>query len=195
MRTKLGALAGALTLVLSGCASSHHVRTMLAPEADVAALQAFRLLPIPNPRDRAEPGAPSRPTIDTAITSRLVRETISQTLRSRGYIIDEDAPDFLVAVYASRDAEFDVTAWGYAYPQWPDWDALPRYREQREHYAAGTVVIDIIAANGKQLLWRGSGSATMTVNPVHDTEQLRQVAKAIVERVPRARVPVVASGR
>lgn len=191
MRSALGVFVGALTLVLSGCASSHHVRTMVAPEADVAALQAFHLLPAPQPQlglDR--PGS-----LDTSVTNQAVREMISQTLRTRGYILDDEQPDFFVAVYASRDWEFEVTAWGYGYPHWPQWDALPRYREQREHYAGGTVVVDLIAAKTKQLLWRGTGSASMTTNPVHDADMLRTVAKAIVERVPRARTPVVAAGQ
>lgn len=189
MRTALGVFTGALSLVLSGCASSHQVRTTFAPEADVAALQAFNLLATP----RGQPDIERAAAYDTSLTNHILRETVSTTFRTRGYIIDTEQPDFLVAVYANREEEFEVTAWGYGYPHWPQWDALPRYREQREHYTAGTVVIDIIAAKGKQLLWRGSASATMTRNPVHDTEQLRKIAKAIVERVPRARVPVVAA--
>ena len=196
---RLAAFGGTLALALSalGCAGSYHVRTITAPDANVAGFQTFRVLPVPPPRDeRARAGAYD-PMVNNSIANRALRERIAQAFHARGYALDERAPDFAVAVYASARERLDVTAWDYGYPYWPRWGRGARVplRERVTEYVEGTVVVDVVRAGTRELLWRGSGSTTLSEDPTRDVAELRRVAAAVVKKFPKATPRAVAAGR
>ena len=193
------ALGGMLALAAAGCAGSYRVRTITAPEAGLAGLATFHVLPAPPPRDgraRASTGAYD-PMVSNSIANRALRERITQAFQARGYALDERAPDFAVAVYASARERLDVTAWDYGYPYWPRWGWGGRVplRERVTEYTEGTVVVDVVRAATRELLWRGTGSTTLSEDPTRDVAELQRVAEAVVKKFPAARPRTVAGRR
>ena len=198
MRAALSAaLGGVLALAAVGCAGSYNVRTITAPEAGVASLHAFHVLPAPPPRDGRDRAGAYDPMVNNSIANRALRATITQAFQGRGYALDERGPDFAVAVYASARERLDVTMWDYGYPYWPrwGWGARVPMRERVTEYVEGTVVVDVVRAGTRELLWRGSGSTQLSEDPTRDVAELQRVAEAIVKKFPKAAPRAVAAGR
>lgn len=194
MRVSL--MTGAAVLALAGAVGCGrlHVDTLVAPDAGLTGLSTFRLLSVPWPRDgRVRTGAYD-PMVNNSITNRALRETISKGFTDRGYAVNEQAPDFEIAVYATAREKLDVTAWDYGYPFWPrrGW-----YGPQRmvTEYTEGTVIVDVVRPRDRELLWRGSASARLTDNPADDVKALQKVAAAIVKKFPKAAARAVAAIR
>jgi uncharacterized protein DUF4136 len=195
MRPTPFAVAVAAFLV-AGCAAGLHVKTLAAPDAGVATLSTFRVLPVPPPRHGRPLTEAYDPMVNNSITNRALRETVTQGFSNRGYVVNERAPDFAVAVYASAYEKLDVTAWNYGYSFWPrsrwNWNVRQLTTEDTE-YPVGTVIIDVIRASDRELLWRGSATARMWEDPPTDVKELQKVAAAIVKKFPVAQGTRVAT--
>ena len=188
-------LGGALTALTVGCAGSLHVRTIEAPDAPFASLHTFRVLPTPPPRDGHARTSAYDPMVDNSIANRALRQTITRAFTDRGYASVGTNPDFVVAVYASAHEKLDVTTWDYGYPYWPrgPWGRRGRVVDQVTTYTEGTVVVDVLYPRTRELMWRGTASATLSEDPVQDLRALQVVAEAVVRKFPHARpTPVVA---
>ncbi|GAB4054385.1 DUF4136 domain-containing protein [Spirosoma litoris] len=75
--------------------------------------------------------------------------------------------------------------WGYRGwgPSWWGWNSWgPMYTQEK--YEAGTVVVDMVDARTKQLIWRGSVQNAIS-NPAHIKNQLAKEIQRIVERFPQ----------
>ncbi len=183
-RTMTLLAAGALALSAVACAPTYEVRTMAAPGTRLSELHTFRVLPVPRPRDGRAAGGAYDPMVDNSIANRALREAITTAFQDRGYVVDERTPDFAVAVYASAHERLDVTEWDYGYPYWPWRRGYGRAGDRVSTYTEGTVVVDVVDGRSRELLWRGTGSARLSEDPVADTKELQKVARAIVMKVP-----------
>jgi hypothetical protein len=172
-----------------------HVQTIAAPDFSVAGAATFRLLPVPRPRDGEVRRGAYDPMVNNSIANRALRTTITSAFIGRGYVANEHAPDFEVAVYAAAHERMNVTAWDYGYPFWPRsrW-AWPTHRVVTE-YTEGTVIVDVVSARDRELLWRGSASARLSDDPSRDVKALQKVAAGLVEKFPRAVKPSVVTRR
>ena len=187
------AVAGLMLLASVGCAPSYNVRTMAAPKVTLTEFHTFRLLPTPLPRDGRIPSGGDDPMVSNSITNRALRASVTSAFVSRGYTTADWMPDFAVAVYASAYEKLDLTQWQYGYPAWPYswWMRMPQ--QPMTQYQEGTVVVDVINPQTLDLIWRGSATATLGVDPNENTKELQKAAVAIVEKFPRAKPgPVVA---
>lgn len=182
-------LGGALAITAGACASTLHVDTLAAPNAGLSAFTTFRVLRVPPPRDGRLRTDSYDPMVNNSIANRALRETITQTLTTRGYTVNELAPDFEVAVYATSHEKLDVTKWDYGYPFWPrsrwNWDSR-QYMVEHTEYTEGTVIIDVIRPRDRDLLWRGSASARMWGDAPADVRELQKVAAGIMKKYPSA---------
>jgi len=183
-----------LALGAAACGSSIEVRTMAAPDVSFAALQSFRMLPGPARRDGRPVTGADDPMVNNSIANRAIREQITKTFQARGYALDERDPDFLVAFYATAREKLDVTKWDYGYPFIPRrWPWYPRPMPTVTQYTEGSVIIDVLAASNRELLWRGEGKAELSDDPAENVKQLVKAAEAIVAKFPAATKRVVAT--
>lgn len=191
------ALRAALVVAALGCAASYQVRTLVAPDARLDRLHTFRVLPVPTPRGGRNHADAYDPMVNNSIANRALRSAVTDAFLARGYDADSAAPDFVVAVYASAQETLDVTAWDYGYPYWPrgGWGPRVQPRERITVYTEGTVIVDVVRPDTRELLWRASGAATLTKEPAQDVAALRRVAEAVVKRFPRATPRAIAAGR
>lgn len=183
-----------LVMALAGCGGrgSLEVRTMEAPDAGLSRFRAFRMLPGPTRRDGRPTTGTDDPMIRNSIANRAIREEIVKAFQDRGYWLDEVNAEFAVAFYATAHAKLDVSVWDYGYPFDPRWlrDALPA--QTVTQYAQGSVVIDVVKADTRVLLWRGEGKAELSPDPAENVRQLANAASAIVAKFPETRRTVAA---
>jgi hypothetical protein len=166
---------------------------MAAPDASLATLHTFRMLPGPVRRDGRPATGADDPMIDNSIANRAIREQIVKALQGRGYVRDEVNPDCAIAFYATARERLDVTVWDYGYPFMPGWPRYPRPTQTVTQYTEGSVIIDVVKAGTRELLWRGEGKAELSEDPAENVKQLVEAAVAIVAKFPQAMSRVVAA--
>lgn len=177
------------------CGPAIQLRTAVSPEANLTALRTFRMLPAP----RVRPGVGRLPAHDpmlvSSATNVALRRALVQTFESRGYVMNDSTPDFVVAYYASAQETLDVLCWDYGYPWRPRWWRGWGSGHERlaTEYMEGTVIIDVLDAQGQELLWRGRGIATVSDDVDAYIAELRRTVVAILNEFPAAPPAVVAA--
>lgn len=195
MRYRYVLPAAALVLAtLGGCAQSFDVRTMAAPKITITEFHTYHLLPVPRRLDGRR-GAADDPMVNNSITNQALRETVNRAFQDRGYVDVEWMPDFVVAVYASAKEKLDISQWQYGYPYWPRWWWQGMPQQTITQYTEGSVIVDVIDPESRDLLWRGSATATLGDDPSDNTRQLQKAAAAVIAKFPKAKPRAVASSR
>jgi hypothetical protein len=164
---------------------------MAAPDAGLATLHSFQMLPGPARRDGRPVTGSDDPMIANSIANRAIREQIQKAFMDRGYALDERLPDFAVAFYATSREKLDVGLWDYGYPFYPGWPRYPR-PTQITQYTEGSVIVDVVRPVTRELLWRGEGRAALSDDPSENVSQLMKTAAAIIAKFPKASPRTVA---
>ena len=104
-------------------------------------------------------------------------DAINNELQTQGYILTTENPDFLVAMHSSTQEKTDVSSYGYSYgPRWGG------YRDvDVSHYTEGTVFVDIVDPDSRNLIWRGT--AQSTVDPSAGADEQNKVFAQIATRL------------
>lgn len=139
-------------MFLAGCASGPTIRVDQDDAADLSQYRTFGFY------DRLET---DKPRYSTITTTRLKEATIRE-LEKLGYRHDESSPDLLVNFSADVSDRQDVTRtpasvrgiYGYRPAAYRAWSGYAYDIDVRQ-YKAGTLIIDLIDAGQKRLVWRG----------------------------------------
>jgi len=123
---------------LTGC-STIQVETDYNREVDFSKYKTYRWIPHVK-------GTEDNPLMNDPLIESHVRNAVNTEMAKKGFTkIEEGHPDFLMAYYFTARNRVDVTHYyGYWYPQ----TNVYRYQE-------GTLVIDMVDREEKQLIWRG----------------------------------------
>ena len=200
-----------------GCSSGGgvQVRTSVEPDANLAGLHTFYVLPAPQ-RSSTAPLPANDPMLDNSITNRALCGDLKTALQSRGYTpTSRQGADFLVAYYAGTSQKLDTTYWGPTFD--PGWRY--QYRGRRgwawPYYGApyygsmnpwgggqqmsvtsstqGQVIMDLTDPKTNELIWRGQGVEPVSTDPAQYANQLQGVVNAIVAKFPQATSQPVAT--
>lgn len=139
-------------MFLAGCASGPTVRVDQDAAANLSQYRTFGFY------DRLET---DKPRYSTLTSTRLKQATIRE-LERLGYRHDESNPDLLVNFSADISDRQDVTktpasvrgVYGYRPAAYRAWTGYAYDIDVRQ-YQAGTLIIDLIDAGQKRLVWRG----------------------------------------
>jgi hypothetical protein len=148
-------------LLIGGC-SAFRINTEYERGTSFAHLRTYAW------RD-APPQGPIDPRINSTMLGQRVRATVDRELGKKGYRLASagERPDFLVGYHAVLKRKVDVRTLGgwYGYRGGgPRMTGMVPYE-----YDEGTLLIDVIAPDTKDLLWRGS--ATAVVDPGANAER------------------------
>ena len=177
---------------LASC-SSLRVSSDYDSEADFSALHSYEWLPAP----RVESGDP-KIQYDSLLAGR-VKTAVNERLAEKGFERDAGHPDFLVTYHVAIDNKISVTYLNELYGYGPGWG--PGYRRNIMHYGypsrnavvseyqVGTLILDVVRAADRQLIWRGTASDE--VYPDNSTEarekRVREAVEKILEQFPPAK--------
>jgi hypothetical protein len=184
----------AAALSAAACSPEVRVRTSVAPDAQLSGLRSFRVLTPPARRANAPALSANDPMLDNSITNRELRTDLTRAFQGKGYVLNQDAPDFVVAYYAGTKEKMDTTYWQpepwYRYRYWgrPGW-AWPWYGApiaEVQQYTQGSVIVDVVDAKTKQLVWRGQGTAPVSDDPNKYGKELDETVAAVLKKFPRA---------
>ncbi len=126
--------------------------------------------------------APQGVLAGNAMLATSIEQAVDSELATDGYRkIESGTPDFYVAYHGAVNeviSSVTVERWGYGWRRWA------RTAEVRvDTYQQGTLVIDIVNAADKELVWRGSVQGNVD-NPERARKNIGKAIAKILEEFP-----------
>ena len=134
---------------------------------------------------RDSPEFEKQPELKThyAVGIDLVRSAVNKGLMAKGYVPVDFHPDFYVTLFLGSKGMTDVTTldagwytWGpYWYPMWTT--------VMVSHYTEGTLILDIVDANTRRLVWRAFCKDDIR-DPKQRHENVERAVKKALKKFP-----------
>ena len=118
-----------------------------------------------------------------------VMNAVDREMSAKGFTKVSSNPDVYVT-YNAEDNEqvrLDTTHMGYGYADdfyWGGGLGMGSSTTQVRTYTEGTLVVDIWDANKKQLVWRGTGTDTVSDNPESNARKIDGAIADLFKRYP-----------
>jgi hypothetical protein len=152
----LALTAAAVTLV--GCGSGIQVRTDFDPTAGFSGYQTYQWA-------ERTPEGTDDPRVYNDITARRIRLAVDEALQAKGFREASANADFLVAWHGAIDGKMSLTTvqsgYGYGYGWYGPGVGISSAQTYVNEWDEGTLLIDVIDAARRELVWRGTGTATL----------------------------------
>jgi len=132
-------------------------------------------------------------SIKDPLVARRVQSAIETTLAAKGMTRNDANPDLWVAVHGRLSEQTQIrtydTGWGYGYG-WRGYGGMGMTTSTVEQIPVGTLIVDLVDAQKKELVWRGTGSDTL--NPQRSPEEREKklqeaIAKMLENYPPKAK--------
>src|SRR5690606_20115369 len=135
-----------------------------------------------------------KPGIDKAeisdLDKRRILRAIETELLAKGYTKSEN-PDMLVSIFTKSQQRVDVynNAWGYGGWGWggfgPGWGWGWNQQPSVSTRTEGTLYIDFIDANKKELIWQGMGTGYLVTKNMEKKEaRIQEFVAKVMEKYP-----------
>jgi len=176
--------------ILSAC-STMKVTSDYDPFASFSGLRTFAW--ISDIQDKT-----GDPRIDDPILDTLIRKAVEIQLELQGFEKRTvDPPNFLVGYHAAIDRKIEVRTINKVYSDfpglgWDDFDDRFNYRGEEDtetevfEFDEGTLILDVVDPENKQLIWRGSAKAEIKYadNPEKRNERIKKAIRLILKNFP-----------
>jgi len=117
------------------------------------------------------------------LDKKRILKAIEKELQAKGMTTSEN-PYLLVNIFTQANEHIDVNPYGYNwYFGWNYW-MLGGSTTSVHRYTEGTLSIDLIDANKKELVWQGVGQGFLTKNINKKEERISEFVKKIIEKYP-----------
>jgi len=155
----LAAALAALAVLIAGCATTRGPTTRVDYDKSVD-FSVYRTFGFPK-----ETGT-DRGGYSTLVTSYF-KSAVTTAMEARGYKYSEEHPDLLVNFFMNTrertEVRPDPAFWGYYGYRYGLYDPWPMYdRDRTVTYKVGTINLDIVDAEKKQLIWEGVAEGRMS---------------------------------
>ena len=131
-----------------------------------------------------------KPGIDKAEISDLdkkrILRAIEEEMMSKGFTKSEE-PDLLVSIFTKTKENINIyqdNRFGYGYGWgWDPWYWGSGYNTVNTT-SEGTLYIDLIDSEGKELIWQGMGTAALAKEVNKKQERISEIVEKIFEKYP-----------
>ncbi|MBA5867203.1 MAG: DUF4136 domain-containing protein [Nitrospira sp. CR1.3] len=132
------------------------------------------------------------------LMDRRIIKAIDDQLATKGFQKADAGPDMFVSYHGALSEEiyYNTTSMGVGYgPAWgPGYGWYGRGGgwgmssgtsvTTPNKVITGTLIVDIYDAKNKHMIWRGTGSDTVSENPEKNTEKIQEATEAMFEKFP-----------
>jgi hypothetical protein len=116
----------------------------------------------------------------------MVRSALDGALQGHGLKRVDRSPDLFVASHVTRSDQQNIVVQSYGDRGYQSNWGMSENGEQ--NIPVGTLIVDLVDAQSKQLVWRGTGTATLSSKMSRNEKKLNKVlAKMFREFPPRGR--------
>ncbi|NIA31356.1 MAG: DUF4136 domain-containing protein [Actinobacteria bacterium] len=171
--------------VLAMSCSSISVKHDYDKEANFAVLKTFDWIAQPGNAFGNVDAARAR---NDLLDSRI-KNAVNSQLAAKGYRQDSANPDFLIAYHTGLKDKVNVSSYGYGYyPRgryYGGWGGTGNYVDVHQ-YEEGTLILDFIGAQDKQLIWRGAATKALESKPTPEKieKNINKVISKILYKFP-----------
>lgn len=165
-----------LVLVAALACSTVRVMSDYDPETEFGAYRTYAWLP-------KTPEATGHPRLDSPMVQERVRRGIDRALGEKGYGLGGEKADFFVTYHLAVDRKLDVRTTDRSfYGRYGYRISIPETTVQE--YDEGSLIIDVVDAARKQVVWRGVGSGRLRgTSGTQDPVELQQRVYEVVDEV------------
>jgi hypothetical protein len=165
-------------LFLAGC-SSISVTHDYDRDANFAALKTYDWASAQ--KNVVTPDAQSA-AFQNQIIEKYIKRAVNSELEAKGLTMSATDPALLLAYYTGTQQKVNVTDYGYGYG-YRGWGGGGMDVTQ---YTQGTIILDIIDAKTKQLIWRSvaTGALASKPDPEQAEERIGEVMKQMLAEFP-----------
>ncbi|NOR14470.1 MAG: DUF4136 domain-containing protein [Candidatus Aminicenantes bacterium] len=151
----------AMVLLMASC-SSLTVMFDYDRQEDFSQYRSFDFLPLPKD---------IRQETSDLVIKRIFAAT-TRHLQAKGFEFTTSNPDLLIAIHVESKDKFNVTNWGYHYAPYDFYWRGHGYWHgggiDVQQYEEGTLILDMVRADEKEMIWRGAASRALPLNPSPD---------------------------
>jgi hypothetical protein len=108
-----------------------------------------------------------------------VEAAIESELSALGLLRAEKGGELSVTYHAATKEDVSVSTMGYA----PRWGGGTAYVNK---ILSGMLVVDVVDAKGKNLLWRATATDTISDNPQKNEKKIHKAVEKMFEKYPTA---------
>ncbi|SNR83028.1 DUF4136 domain-containing protein [Lutibacter flavus] len=121
------------------------------------------------------------------LDKRRILKAIESEMLAKGFTKSE-SPDVLVNIFTKSRQKVDIYENNNFYMGWHPWYYGPNFGMRISKYTEGTLFVDLIDAQKKELAWQGigSGGLTTTGNVAKKEERIKEFVAQIMENYPPA---------
>jgi hypothetical protein len=112
----------------------------------------------------------------------LVRSALDTALQAHGLKRVDRSPDLFVASHVTRSDQQAIVVQSYGDRDYQSNWGMSAHGEQ--DIPVGTLVVDIVDAQSKQLVWRGTGTATLSSKMTRNEKKLNKVLAKMFREFP-----------
>jgi hypothetical protein len=162
------------------CFAGPKIDGKLGPGVTMSGYSSYAILAAPK-------GVGERTEAGVAFIENRVAPEVGTAMAAKGYVpAPKESADLLVAVFVSQTGQVDAVRWGYTtvgWEIWGPWWGTGVYGYSQD-YRTGTVVIDVVDAKGKKVLYRGVASGVMGLHGEPDQEKIRKSVRSMLKGLP-----------
>jgi hypothetical protein len=162
--------------LMAGC-SSYDIKHDYDMDSNFNAFKTYQW--IPRTMTNASGSAQTAVENNTLLDQRIKRAVDTQ-MTAKGFTATGENPDVLVVYHVGLADKVDVQDWGYTYAG-SYWGGGMGRNVDVYQYTEGTLIVDLVSADSKKLVWRGS--ATGVVEPNNSPEKMEQRVNDVVARI------------
>ncbi len=108
-----------------------------------------------------------------ALMSARIKDAVDNQLVEKGLKKASSDPDLLVVYHTGKQSQIQIDSWGYGY--WGRGGGVDAYS-----YEEGTLVVDLVNAATRMLVWRGTAESALLESPSAQ-ERTENINKAVVK--------------
>ncbi|MEN8007781.1 MAG: DUF4136 domain-containing protein [Candidatus Krumholzibacteriota bacterium] len=126
-----------------------------------------------------QPSDPTGPLQDTELLRKRIHNSVAYEMEQRG-IAPGDNPDLLLVYHLGAKEKIQVTDWGYRYSDYY-WGYGGRQIDVYQ-FTEGSLVLDLIDAESKSLVWRGTGTGIVDQSK-RTPEEMQDRADNVINKI------------
>lgn len=123
------------------------------------------------------------------LDKRRILKSVEAEMLAKGFVKSEN-PDILVNIFTKSRQKVDVYDNNHFYMGWHPWYYGPNFGMTISKYTEGTLFVDLIDAEKKELVWQGIGSGGLTTsgNVAKKEERIKVFVTDIMAKYPPGNV-------
>ncbi len=167
-------------LLVAACSTGPKVDGKLGPGVSMSGFSSYTILAAPK-------GVGERTEAGVDFIENRVAPEVGRAMAGKGYVAaPKESADLLVAVFVSQTGQVDAVRWGYStsgWEIWGPWWGTGVYGYSQD-YRTGTVVVDVVSAKSKTVLYRGVASGVIGLHGEPDQEKIQRAVRSMLGGLP-----------